>query len=109
MLIIIFFDTVADPYIGTWSDRLRNAPLGRRHTLMAAAVLPFMLGIWAVFSPPAGLEQSQIFFWLVGWGLLARVGISFWTVPSYALGGEMTRDPQERSISRCFATSAISW
>jgi len=98
LVIILVFDAIADPYIGALSDRLVRAPLGRRHTLMAVAILPFMAGIAAVFAPPSGMSDLKTFFWLVGFGLLARVGISFWTVPAYALGGELSRDPRERSI-----------
>lgn len=98
LAIILVFDAVVDPYIGAISDRMDKAPLGRRHTLMAAAVLPFVAGIALVFSPPEGMGQWQIFAWLLGSGLLARVGISFWTVPAYAMGGELTRDAGERNI-----------
>lgn len=98
LAIILVFDAIADPYIGALSDRMDRAPLGRRHTLMAAAVLPFAVGIALVFAPPAGMGQWQIFAWLLGFGLLARVGISFWTVPAYAMGGELTRDAGERNI-----------
>ncbi len=98
LAIILVFDAVADPYIGALSDRMDRAPLGRRHTLMAAAVVPFAVGIAMVFRVPAGMEQWQIFAWLLGFGLLARVGISFWTVPAYAMGGELTRETGERNI-----------
>ena len=98
LIIVLVFDTAVDPYVGTVSDRIRRAPLGRRHTLMAAAILPFAIGLALVFSPPAGLSQFGIFAWLVGFGLLARVGISFWTVPAYAMGGELSRDPRERAV-----------
>ena len=98
LAIILIFDAVVDPYIGAISDRMDKAPLGRRHTLMAAAILPFCIGIALVFAPPEGMGQWQIFAWLLGTGLLARVGISFWTVPAFAMGGELTRDTQERNI-----------
>jgi glycoside/pentoside/hexuronide:cation symporter, GPH family len=98
LVVILIFDAVVDPYIGALSDRLRGTPLGRRHTLMAAAIVPFAIGLYCVFAPPAGMSQLEIFAWLLGFGLLARVGISFWTVPAYALGGELSRDPKERSI-----------
>lgn len=98
LAVILAFDAVADPYIGALSDRMDRAPLGRRHTLMAAAVIPFAIGIAMVFRVPADLGQWQIFAWLLGFGLLARVGISFWTVPAYAMGGELTRDGGERNI-----------
>jgi Na+/melibiose symporter-like transporter len=96
--IIILFDTLVDPWIGALSDRLTGARLGRRHCLMFAAILPFMVGIGAVFAPPAGMSQLAILAWLLGFGLLARCGISFWTVPAYALGGDLSRDAAERRI-----------
>ncbi|MDE2434962.1 MAG: MFS transporter [Sphingomonadales bacterium] len=96
--VIIVFDTVVDPWIGALSDRMTGARFGRRHTLMLAAILPFMLGIFGVFSPPHGMSQVQILLWLLGTGLLARCGISFWTVPAYALGGELSSDAGERRL-----------
>lgn len=96
--VIILFDTLVDPWIGAFSDRLHGTRLGRRHTLMFAAILPFTIGIAMVFAPPAGMAQMQILAWLLGWGLLARCGISFWTVPAYALGGELTSDTVERRL-----------
>ena len=98
LVVILIFDAVVDPYIGALSDRLTHAPLGRRHTLMAGAVIPFAAGLAAVFSPPAGMSQMATFAWLLGFGLLARVGISFWTVPAYAMGGELSREAGERRI-----------
>lgn len=96
--VILLTDALVDPYVGTLSDSLRNAPFGRRHTLMLIAMLPFAIGFAGVFSPPAGLTQWGLFTWLLGFGLLARVGISFYTVPAFAVGVELTRDPKERSL-----------
>lgn len=96
--VIILFDTIVDPWIGAFSDRLRGTRLGRRHTLMIAAIAPYMIGIALVFSPPSGVGQWQILAWLLAWGLLARCGSSFWTVPAYALGGELTSDTAERRL-----------
>ena len=92
---------MVDPYIGALSDRMDRAPLGRRHTLMAAGGDPLRASAsrWCSRAP-AGLGSWQIFAWLLGFGLLARVGISFWTVPAYAMGGELTRDAQERNYRR---------
>lgn len=73
---IIIFDTIAVPWIGDLSDRATGARFGKRHTLMLAAIVPFMLGILGVFSPPAGMPQGQIFSWLFGVGLLARVPLA---------------------------------
>ena len=96
--VIIVFDTLVDPWIGALSDRLTGARFGRRHTLMFAAVLPFMVGIAAVFAPPAGMSQTATLGWLIATGLLARCGISLWTVPAYALGGELSGDERERRL-----------
>ncbi|MFM6932115.1 MAG: MFS transporter [Novosphingobium sp.] len=94
--VIVVFDTLVDPWIGALSDRLTGTRLGRRHSLMFAAILPFTIGIAMVFAPPPAMSQMQILSWLLGWGLLARIGISFWTVPAYALGGELTSSEKER-------------
>jgi Na+/melibiose symporter-like transporter len=96
--VIIIFDTLVDPWIGAVSDRMRGSRLGRRHTLMFAAIAPFCIGIAMVFAPPAGMAQFEILAWLLGWGLVARCGISLWTVPAYALGGELTTDTAERRL-----------
>ncbi len=96
--VIIVFDTVVDPWIGALSDRMTGTRFGRRHSLMFAGILPFMLGIGAVFAPPSGMDQIQILGWLLGFGLLARCGISVWTVPAYALGAELSRDEGERRL-----------
>lgn len=98
LAIILVFDAIADPYIGALSDRMDRAPLGRRHTLMAAAIIPYAIGIAMVFRAPIGAGQWTTFAWLLGFGLLVRVGISFWTVPAYAMGGELTRETAERNI-----------
>ncbi len=96
--VIIVFDALVDPWIGALSDRMTGARFGRRHTLMFAAILPFMIGITGVFAPPQGMSQMAILAWLLGFGLLARCGISFWTVPAYALGGELSTDADERRL-----------
>lgn len=98
LALILVSDALIDPYVGSFSDGLRRAPLGRRHTLMTAAILPFGAGLAALFSPPAGLTAAGLFGWLLGFGLLARVGISFYTVPAFAVGVELTRDPRERPL-----------
>lgn len=98
LAVILVFDAIVDPYIGALSDRMDRAPFGRRHTLMAAAIVPFVAGILMTFRPPLDMDPWATFAWLLGFGLLARVGISFWTVPAYAMGGELTREAGERNI-----------
>ncbi|MCC7461279.1 MAG: MFS transporter [Gammaproteobacteria bacterium] len=98
LAIILVGDALIDPYVGTLSDRLRGARFGRRHTPMLLSILPFGIGIAAVFSPPADAGDWGSFAWLTGFGLLARISISFYTVPSLAVGAELSRDPAERTL-----------
>lgn len=102
LLIILVCDALSDPIAGVLSDRLRRAPLGRRRTMMAIGILPYAIGLVGVFAVPAGLSQWSIFAWLLAFGLLARVGISFYSVPTFALGAELSRDPQERALIATF-------
>jgi Na+/melibiose symporter-like transporter len=90
-------DAVTDPLVGMWSDNLRRAPLGRRHTLMAASILPFAGAFAALFMPPAGLGGFQLFLWLLCFAVITRIGITLWTIPFYAVGVELSREPEERS------------
>lgn len=98
LALILTADALIDPYAGAVSDRLRGAWLGRRHTPMVLAIVPFAVGFIAVFSPPLGLSQLGIAAWLTVAGLLARLGISFYTIPALAMGAELSRDPQERGL-----------
>jgi Na+/melibiose symporter-like transporter len=109
-------DAVTDPMIGVWSDNLRRAPLGRRHTLMAASILPFTGAFAALFNPPAGLSDVQLFLWLLCFAVVTRIGITLWTIPFYATGVELSRDPAERSrliairtIGSNAARFALTW
>ena len=100
LALILIADALIDPYAGTVSDRLRGAWLGRRHTPMVLAIVPFAVGFIAVFSPPSGLSQLGIAAWLTVAGLIARLGISFYTIPALAMGAELSRDPRERATDR---------
>ena len=98
LAIILVLDAIVDPYVGAFSDSLRGAPFGRRHTVMLAGTVPFAVGFAFVFAPPAGLDQLGLFAWLLGFGSLARVGISLYTVPAFAVSAELSRHPKERAL-----------
>lgn len=95
--VALVIDAVTDPLVGLWSDTLRRAPLGRRHTLMAASILPFCGAFAMLFNPPAGLTHPQLFFWLLCFAVITRIGITLWTIPFYAAGVELSREPGQRS------------
>ncbi|MBV59918.1 MAG: hypothetical protein CMH65_01300 [Nevskiales bacterium] len=96
ILIALLFDAVSDPLLGAWSDGLRSR-WGRRHPFMLAAALPFGLGLWALFAPPAGLDEPALFAWLVGFSILVRLSLTAYSVPSNAMLPEMTPHYDERT------------
>ncbi|GAB3306659.1 MFS transporter [Haliea atlantica] len=104
IFISLAIDAISDPLTGMISDNLQNTRLGRRHTLMAASILPVLISIYFLFSPPADLSQLQLFAWLCCFAVLARVGITLYTIPYYAVGTELSRCPIERPTLMSFRT-----
>src|SRR4051794_9520727 len=60
----LLLDGIIDPAAGSMSDRTRSR-IGRRHPFMYAAALPIALAFFAVFNPPKGLDQTQLFMWFL--------------------------------------------
>ena len=107
--IAIIADAILDPLIGSYSDSFRG-PLGRRHTLMFAAILPTSLFVWLLFDAPAGLGQAGLFAWMLTFCLLARMAGSFYSVPAAAVAAELTENATVRAelgIWRQAVTSAV--
>ena len=95
-LIALLFDAVSDPLMGDISDNWHSR-WGRRHPFMVAAIIPFPLAIYMLFTPPAGLEQQGLFLWLVCWSIVVRLMLTLFNVPHNALGAELSTDYQERT------------
>lgn len=89
-------DGIADPVIGSLSDRTRSR-LGRRHGYMFAAPLFIGAGLYAVFNPAPGLSEFGLFAWFTASVALMRVSMSLFHTPHLALGGELSTDYAERS------------
>ncbi len=108
----LIFDALVDPLVGAWSDRVRRAPLGRRHTFMAIAVVPFACGAYFLLAPPEGVEGVALFGWLCLFGVLTRFAMTLFTIPLYAIGVELSRQPTERTLLisvRSIGTAAGRW
>ena len=116
--IALFFDALFDPAIGSWSDGFRSK-WGRRHVFMATAIIPLAVLFFALFWPPAGLSQRQLFLWFTIFSVFVRTALSFYNVPYLSLGAELSQNYQERtqivavrSLIGAFsvlAITAISW
>ena len=95
--IALFIDAFWDAFIGYVSDNLRT-PLGRRHPLMYFSILPAGLAFTALWLPPAGLSQPQLFAWLLGFVVAFRMAHSCFMVPAWALTPELAPDYHERTV-----------
>jgi Na+/melibiose symporter-like transporter len=95
-LIALLFDAVSDPLMGDISDNWHST-WGRRHPFMIAAIIPFPLSIYMLFTPPAGLEQQGLFLWLLGWSIVVRLMLTLFNVPHNALGAELSDNYEERT------------
>jgi glycoside/pentoside/hexuronide:cation symporter, GPH family len=96
LMIALLADAFIDPIVGHLSDHWHSR-WGRRHPFMYAAALPASLCYLAVWNPPAGWTQPQLFLYLVGTAIVIRALISFYEVPSAALAPELTVDYDQRT------------
>jgi glycoside/pentoside/hexuronide:cation symporter, GPH family len=94
--IALVIDAVADPIIGYWSDNFRSR-WGRRHPFLYASALPTAATYFLIWDPPTGWSQTALFWYLLGLASLIRISISFYEIPSTALGPELARSYDERS------------
>jgi Na+/melibiose symporter-like transporter len=97
IMIALVFDAMSDPLVGSLSDSTRSR-FGRRHLYMYGAAVPFALCFYFLFSPPSGLTESQLFIWLTVFAVLTRTFLTFYSVPHMALGAELSKDYDERTL-----------
>lgn len=95
-LLALLVDAVTDPMVGQLSDRFQSR-WGRRHPFMLAGALPFGIAIVALFSPPDGLDQIQLFSWMLAGAIAVRLMLTLFFVPHLSLGAELVRDYHERT------------
>jgi glycoside/pentoside/hexuronide:cation symporter, GPH family len=89
-------DAILDPLIGYASDNLRSK-WGRRHPFMYAAAVPSALAFYFLFNPPVGWPIESMFVYMMVTTLGLRIAISFYEVPSAAVGAELTLDYDKRT------------
>lgn len=111
IMLALVADAITDPLVGIISDKW-NSKHGRRHPFLFVAPLPLAISVYFIFNPPealmAGAEdatQYALFAWLAIWTILSRAFLTLYIVPHLALGGEMSKNQNERS--RLFSSNSI--
>jgi Na+/melibiose symporter-like transporter len=94
---------LSDPIVGWASDRTRT-PYGRRKPWILLGGTLFLVGSLALFNPPAGVGVA----WLALWLVLTSLGWTATSTPLYAWGGELSREPRQRSRVQAYIQSAAS-
>jgi Na+/melibiose symporter-like transporter len=101
--ISLVLDAIADPVVGSISDRFRSK-LGRRHPFLYASALPLALSFYLLYVPPSGLTGIPLFLWFTLFATLHRQALSLYQVPHLALGAELSSDYHQRSAVMSYAT-----
>jgi len=92
----LMLDSLLDPLLGHWSDKLRS-PWGRRHPLIYVASLVCGVVAYLFWQTPRGWPLPLQGAYLIGMLTLMRLGISLFEIPSNALTPELAPDYHERT------------
>ena len=85
------WDAVIDPLIGYWSDKT-GGRFGRRKPWLVAGASLWMLGVYALLSPPE--SANTVYLWFAAFGFYVA-----WTmvqIPYQSWGVELSRQYEER-------------
>ena len=86
------WDAVIDPLIGYWSDKT-GGRFGRRKPWLVVGAPLWMLGVYALLSPPE--SANTVYLWFAAFGFYVA-----WTmvqIPYQSWGVELSRQYEERS------------
>lgn len=100
-LIASIADAISDPLVGSITDAVRTR-WGRRHPLMLASAVPIAAAFYAIYQPPAMLDEWGLCLWLTGSLVAMGIAKDFYALPHNAMGAELTDDYNER-------TSIFGW
>jgi len=96
MMLTLIFDAICDPLIGEWSDHTHSR-WGRRHPFMYASAFPTAVAYYFLFAPPGGWSKMSLLIYMAVMLAVVRVLLSFYEIPSSALGPELTLDYDQRT------------
>ncbi|OXE36205.1 MAG: sugar transporter [Phenylobacterium zucineum] len=100
-------DAFLDPIIGYVSDNFHSG-WGRRHPFIYISIIPIALIYFMIWSPPTGMSQSEMFWWLLVTMGAIRLFYSLFEIPFAALAPELTKDYDERTVLQSF-TLFFGW
>ncbi len=96
LFVALLVDALSDPLVGYVSDRWRSR-WGRRHPFMYLSAVPVAVGFYFLWNPAAGMNSQMLFVYLITLAILVRTLITFYEIPSSALGPELSRDYDQRT------------
>jgi len=96
LFLALLVDAVSDPLVGYISDRWRSR-WGRRHPFMYFSAVPVAVGFYFLWNPAAGMSSRTLLLYLITLAVLVRTLITFYEIPSSALGPELSRDYDQRT------------
>jgi GPH family glycoside/pentoside/hexuronide:cation symporter len=99
------WDAASNPFVGTWSDRVRSR-LGRRRPFMFAALPLVVAGFVMLWTPPEALRGSALVMWSAVALFVFYGAFALYAIPHFALGAELSSDSHERT--RLFGVRQMS-
>ncbi len=90
-------DAIVDTIVGGLSDATKSR-WGRRHPYIFLSAIPIALTFYFTFSVPTGMPHWALMGWMIAMTALWRISSSFFLVPYWALGSELTKDFHERTV-----------
>jgi GPH family glycoside/pentoside/hexuronide:cation symporter len=109
------WDAVSDQVMGNISDNART-PWGRRRPFIVAGAILTGLTMPVIWWMPHGLQQWQMFTWILLGGFAFYTCFSIWAMPYYSLQLEMSPNYNERTnitayraYAQQFASLAAGW
>jgi glycoside/pentoside/hexuronide:cation symporter, GPH family len=97
LTVALVVDAISDPIVGYWSDNFRSK-WGRRHPFMYASAIPVAVCYFLLWTPPSSWDHNALFWYVLAMAVLTRTALTFFETPSAALGPELTRDYDGRSV-----------
>ncbi len=96
MFVSLCADAVIDMLAGGLSDSAKTR-WGRRHPFLFLSAIPFAAAFYLTFTVPSGLPTWALMTWMVCTTTCWRFAASFFVIPYWALGTELSQDFHERT------------